>query len=307
MIDIKSPITGNRTETIYQYPVKKVVDLYKSEVGVDVSRFFDGLESLNLCKCMDTGYSFYYPSSIAGDGMFYEALNSSNGQYYPSWKWEYEQAIIFLKSKFKAQNEIRMLEIGCGEGHFIKAVKDQFPHILSAGLELNESVIQKLTKENFKVFCQNIEDHSKSNSGVYDFVVAFQVLEHIADVKSFIDACLFSLKPGGVLFFGVPNNDSYIFKDDFFHVLNLPPHHMGLWNYDSLANLPKFFNLKTLSIVEEPADMKNLGIYYRIWLKNNLPKFRQILYPLLRFPVKSLLKIFKPKCGHTIVAVYQKA
>jgi hypothetical protein len=85
---IKSPITGNNSEIIYEFNVKDVVNLYKKDFQLDVSRFFDGLDTFSLFECKDTGFKFYYPFNLAGDSRFYEDLSKDNKLYYPTWKWE---------------------------------------------------------------------------------------------------------------------------------------------------------------------------------------------------------------------------
>jgi SAM-dependent methyltransferase len=307
IVMIKSPLTGSNSDILFEYSVEKVLDIYTKETNVDVSRFFQGQDSFKLCKCPDTGFQFYFPHSIFGDGKFYEELHHNNQHYYPEWKWENQQAMELMKNRFTDKVKLDLLEVGCGEGFFLKAVRKEFPLIDLCGLELNESVVEMLNRKNYLSYHQSIEEHANQYYQKYDMVIAFQVLEHVPDVHSFINACIKALKPGGVLLFGVPNNSSYIFRNDPYHVLNLPPHHMGLWDELSLRGLANIFPLKIVNIVSEPPDMKNLGLFFRVWLKKHLNALREIIYPLFRIPVKMLLRIFRPKYGHTIVAIYEKA
>jgi SAM-dependent methyltransferase len=255
---------------------------------------------------VDTGFRFYYPLSLAGDGSFYEDLSQNNSHYYPTWKWENEQAIDVLKNNFNSEDNFSILEIGCGEGFFLKAVRNFFQNADLHGLELNAQVVEKLQGQNYSVYNQDLDSHANQKPESYNFIVAFQVLEHVPDVQSFINSCLHALKPGGMLFFGVPNNGSYLFKNDFFHTLNLPPHHMGLWDKYSLQKLPLFFQMQTMNVALQPPDLNNLGIYFKVWLKKNIPTLQNILYPIFRIPVKLLLRIFKPASGHTVIAIYRK-
>lgn len=304
---IKSPITGNDSELICEFNVKDIVNLYKNDFQLDVSSYFEGLDTFSLCECKDTAFRFYYPFNLAGDSRFYEELSKDNKLYYPSWKWENQKAIELIKSRFSVDEEFTLLDIGCGEGFFLKAISEAFSNVNLVGLEHNELAVTKMNSEAIFAINQYIEQHAEVKPSEYDFIFSFQVLEHVPNVKTFLDACIKALKPGGILFFGVPNNDSFIFRNDLYHVLNLPPHHMGLWGNESLRNLALIFNLKVLHIAEQPADNNNLGIYFKVWLKKYLPGYQRLLYPLFRIPVKLFLRVFTPKRGHTIIASFEKS
>lgn len=303
---VQSTLTEQAAELVYKFQVDDIVSLYKEEKNIDVSQYFKGLKTIGLYKCLETGYKFYFPLDICGDGKFYESLNSDDSNYYPTWKWENEKAFNYISNLVTTTPKIKILEVGCGEGYFLKKIRSVYPEIELNGLELNDSSVLKLRNEKFNVVNCNIEDYSPQNAETFDFVFAFQVLEHVPDVKSFIDACILTLKPGGLLFFGVPNNDAYIFKNDPYHVLNLPPHHMGLWTYDSLYNLSKHFSIDVSEIAEEPADKNNLGVYFDVFLKKYFSSYRKLFYRIFRFPVKLILKYLISLKGHTVIAVYKK-
>src|ERR1019366_2778976 len=73
-----------------------VINQYQEEQHIDVKRFFKG--PLRLFECPATGYRFFYPPSSMGDGPFYEELESlCKGSYYPENKWEYSEALEFVK------------------------------------------------------------------------------------------------------------------------------------------------------------------------------------------------------------------
>lgn len=59
----------------------------------------------------------------------------------------------------------------------------------------------------------------KENESQFDVVTFFQVLEHIADVHSFLTSALLTLKTGGKVILAVPNNEPYYLKYDRLHFL----------------------------------------------------------------------------------------
>src|SRR3546814_18713183 len=92
---------------------------------------------------------------------------------------------------------------------------------------------------------ESVEIHRKSHLGYYDVVCSYQVLEHIADVEGVINAMVDCLKPGGLMIVSVPNNNSFIRKVTLpARILNLQPHHMGLWDEYYLRTMEEFFSVK---------------------------------------------------------------
>lgn len=301
-----SPLTKAEAKLIHQYQKEDIIALYRDELNMDVSRFFQGEETVNLYLCEESGFRFFSPSQIAGDGPFYEDLVQKKYSYYTPWKWEHQNALDYLKERFSSTDHFKLLEIGCAEGLFLKAVRSVFPNCEIHGLEINETAIEDAAHNQIMVHLGRIEEFALTNADSFDVVLAFQVLEHIPDISTFIQGSIDSLKQGGLLLYGVPNNDSYIFAQDYYHTLNLPPHHMGWWDAHSFRSLAHYFPLKLLKLVEEPADLKNLGVYYDVWLKKHLPRYRKVMYPLLRFPIKLILRIVQPKRGLTITAIFEK-
>lgn len=255
---VYSPITGSsNTEMTESIPARQVIDKYFSEYNVDVSKYFEDISSINIFKCLDTGYRFYYPFSLSGDEDLYSVLQHNEGYY--RYKWEHRFAETYIKL------EETVLEIGCGEGIFLKSLEDK--GILARGIELNRSAAAKGIKKGLKISCELLSQHS-CNSDSYDVVCCFQVLEHIHMVKEFIEDCLSKLNPGGKLIIGVPNCNPYLYKFDKFHTLNLPPHHMGLWDVNSLKNLANFYDMKLDSIHVQPMSDWEYQYQFELQLKH---------------------------------------
>jgi SAM-dependent methyltransferase len=143
-----------------------------------------------------------------------------------------------------------VLDIGCGRGAFLSNIKNKVASC--TGLEFNDQAIEKARQAGLDVRKEMIETHAAANPEKYSVVCFFQVLEHINEVKQFLDAALKTLKSGGLLIIGVPNSDPWLLKYDKFHTLNLPPHHAGLWNGAVFQRLDRFFPMKLEKIGYEP-------------------------------------------------------
>ena len=293
---ILSPVTGNPHTKLYdKIPVSIIESKYMQELNFDVRRFFK-TDFIEIHECLDTGFRFYYPFNIEGDDKLYEHLQQMDW-YYSIWYWEHQITADLIK------NTDKVLEVGCGTGNFLKVLKEK--NISGTGLELNKKAIQVCKEIDLNVYNELLNEHVLKYNNYYDFVCSFQVLEHVAEVKAFIDDCIKLLKPGGKVMFGVPNNNPYLFKRDKFTPLNLPPHHMGLWSVKAFNNLPKYFNIKKIKI--EVEDLIYKQHYFNLLFDSfKLPR-----------PFNKIKRYFSPKVidkiakyadwkGRNIVAVFEK-
>jgi 2-polyprenyl-3-methyl-5-hydroxy-6-metoxy-1,4-benzoquinol methylase len=172
----------------------------------------------------NSSYRFYHPYDMwLGIANLYEQLQKYDWYYMP-WKWEHETTLMYI------ENGQSVLEVGCGNGSFLKKINEIFDLNESIGLELNRK--QLICSDNYNIVNKYVQEYQIENQSKYDIVCSYQVLEHISDVFGFIDAKLNCLKIGGKLIISVPNNDSFI--QYLNSALNMPPHHMGLWNKKSI-------------------------------------------------------------------------
>ncbi len=84
-------------------------------------------------------------------------------------------------------------------------------------------------EQDLNIFSQDVSNHS---------------LEYICQVYDFIQFSLKALKYGEKLIFSVLNSNNYLYKDDKYFTLNLPPFYVGLWDKQALINLQKLFKIK---------------------------------------------------------------
>jgi 2-polyprenyl-3-methyl-5-hydroxy-6-metoxy-1,4-benzoquinol methylase len=301
-MQLRSPVTFSDNVTLLRsFDVEKIKALYIKETKIDVSRFFNGLKEIELYQCNDTGYRFYYPFSIYGDDKFYQDLNTLNSWYYQDNRWEHLLALGLLKT------DDSILEIGSGDGFFISLCKkNNINNII--GLELNTASVEKAAKDGNAVYNETIQQYSEKHKGEYDTVCNFQVLEHIAAVKTFIEGSLLVLKKGGKMIIAVPNNNPYLFEWDDYHTLNLPPHHAGLWNKLAFKNMETAFAVKHIQSFTEPqAQIKHWFTVKINNIKKTNPLKAFLLSLIPGFIYKSYIKRQGTKIeGRNILVVFEK-
>ena len=296
-MDPKSPLNNGQCELVTEINVQAIIDSYNTFYKIDVSAYFQGIQAINLYCCNLSRYQFYFPFNLSGDQFLYKQLSQFDWYYIP-WKWEHQNSLQFIN------DSMSILEIGCGDGSYLKRVRDLFPHNSVKGLELTLRDTQKAF-----VINETIQQHALLSKQSYDAVCFFQVLEHIADVKTFLESSIEALKPGGILVISVPNNESVFLKNLLDTPLNLPPHHMGLWKKTSLKYLTKLFNIDLVKI-----DYEVIGEYHYDWFRNTLrKKISRLAIPFaLRIAnncwfitnLSRLLRRFYQ--GPSIMAVYKK-
>lgn len=113
----------------------------------------------------------------------------------------------------------RILELGFGQGLFLQQCRDAGMEV--TGLEVREPVYQK-TRQAFGDMDLRLYDGCTipAEDSSIDYIVSFQVLEHVAELEQLFDECVRVLKPGGIMYHRLPNYRS--FYEGHYKVLWLP-------------------------------------------------------------------------------------
>jgi len=180
---------------------------------------------------------------------------------------------LTLINSFPVSGKI-ILDVGCGTGDFLQAAKNSSWNVY--GIEPNEkarAIANSKTKN--QVFDTNTLQEFES--GTFDVITLWHVLEHLLNLETEIQNLNRLLKPNGRLVIAVPNFKSYDAKhyNAFWAAYDVPRH---LWHF-SQTSISKLFsknNLeieKTLPMTFDAFYVSLLSEQYKSGSKNPLTAF----------------------------------
>lgn len=139
--------------------------------------------------------------------------------------------------KFVGLTDKTVLDVGCGGGVFSEAMAANGAQV--SGIDLADESLEvaklHLYESGYKIDYQNIsvEDYAKHHENSADVIVCMEMLEHVPDPQSIVNACEKILKSGGWLFLSTINRSAKAMMLGIFvaeHVMGLVP--KGTHHYD---------------------------------------------------------------------------
>jgi len=210
---------------------------------------------LNLVKCAKCGLVYLNPQPA---GVEIENLYSK--EYFIKW-YGTEKKRGFSKNFFRRLMKLsglnpkpgqKLLDVGCGMGFFLEVAREWGWE--GKGVEIAPYAVNYCGERlNFNVHCGSLETASYPNDD-FNIVTAFDFLEHISGLSSFLSEVKRILKKEGQFIVLVPNYDSLVFQLDrnICRLKKLPltnvPEHLTYFTLSSLKQLleENGFKLKKL-------------------------------------------------------------
>jgi SAM-dependent methyltransferase len=128
-------------------------------------------------------------------------------------------------------------EVGCGNGLVQRQIEVAYGKQV-AGFDLNEAALKINVSCQSPVHCYDIFQKNVSLRERFDVIFLFDVLEHIVDERSFLEALIYHLAPGGRL------------------VLNVPAGHWAFSEYDRAAGHVRRYSIRTLRDALAPTGLR---------------------------------------------------
>ena len=188
---------------------------------------------------------------------------------------------------------MKILDVGCGGGAFLRTIRELGADVF--GVEPSSFGVKTARNAGIPVFHGPLEAFAESDEfpgAVFDVITSNHVVEHHEDPVSLLRLMSSMLKPGGYVWFSVPNIQSRTARalKGKWHAVDVPYHLMQFSPESAALTVRKAgMNLKTLYTSSLPS--ATMASLYDIWrfkyfiprkLTQNLPFLRALGAPYSR-------------------------
>ena len=157
--------------------------------------------------------------------------------------------------KFKNQESLKIMDIGCGQGDLLLAAQNFFANFNLMGLELSQEGVNIVKEKTgvaniFQADLLNYADELKQFHGWADVMICSEVLEHVDDPVLFLKTSLLFLKTKGMLIITVPGGP--------------------MSSFDRSIGHRQHFNKNSILHLLNNVDIKNINIHHSGFPWHNL-------------------------------------
>ena len=105
----------------------------------------------------------------------------------------------------------KVLDVGCGGGILAESMAREGADVTGLDMGFEPLQVARLhaleTGIKVEYVQETVEDHAAKHAGQYDVVTCMEMLEHVPDPQSVVNACAKLVKPGGQVFFSTINRN----------------------------------------------------------------------------------------------------
>ena len=300
-LDTQCPLCGNSKAQIKQIfkseDIAKHLNINKNNNKYNlITMQVENLWNAKICyfvHCINCTFDYAMPN-IPGDSKFYNIIydNSIN---YSSWKWEFEISYKIIEENIlrNKNNNFKLLEIGAGNGNFLKKIATNLipkENILATEF----SSFGKNEIINFGIQCLSLDINNLNldqYKNFFDFVCMFQILEHISNISDFFNHLTLITNNHANLLISVPNEKYRYHFNNLGLEEDLPPIHINRWNKNCFSLLAKSHGWVVINHIVEPSNYLQT-IIKLIFYKNNMSLYLNLAHTIkIKFLRKIVLSI----------------
>lgn len=210
MIDTQCVVCGNNKKTKVLY--KSTFNNRKFNSNIFSARRTPDKLHYRLLKCSKCGLIFSNP--IFSKKKIDDLYLKSEFNYAPESKYLKKTYFYYFKKKLLKDNKnlnLKILEIGCGNGFFLEELRDNgYKNVY--GIEPGKSSVDKSRKDIKKKIRISVFKENIFPKNYFDIICCFHTLDHIVNPNVFLKGVYALLKNEGKVFFIVHDTGSLSVK-----------------------------------------------------------------------------------------------
>lgn len=252
------PVCANPvgSEPVAKYSANRVADHFcnpardperNAKLLTVIERLWGG-RTCSVLHCRLCDFMFGVPY-IAGDEDFYAILHEQRG--YPGWRYEYDIALRYA-ANVDGVNIAAALDIGAGNGVFLKSLPDSWHRVAVEGSPLTRAALRENRIEAYSSV------HQISEDGAFHLITLFQVLEHLAPFDHCLRECRRLIHPEGLLVISVPDAHAMVLQERTTGCPDYPPNHVNKWTPKSLTHALRTTGFTVRETMHERPSLRTL-------------------------------------------------
>ena len=165
-----------------------------------------------------------------------------------AWRFDRSQDPIDVIAR-RLPESATIVDIGCGDGSQLKLMTERGLRAVGVERDTKSAALQGLSAQVFEGSAESLPTQLPRST--FDAVLFKQVLEHLVDPVDALQRAATLLKPGGLVFLEVPNNESAVAQQS------------GLaWQHLDVPRHVNFFTTDTLSSAVRAAGLSVDEVFY---------------------------------------------
>lgn len=190
---------------------------------------------------------------------FYEGRRKITEQYVADKKWREWDGSRVRRYDAYLSGPRRVLDVGCGAGYFAAQIQTENPGSTVVGIEPDSMMArhcrEKLGLEVHQGFFETFTARDR-----FDVITAFHVIEHVFDLKKFLEFIWDRLRPGGITVVETPDVTGAWDRTGMFHIA-----HLYTFSPRTIRLLFELNGFETLDVgrLENELDKSNLYLIAR--------------------------------------------
>lgn len=161
------------------------------------------LKGGSLYHCRTCYLSFRYPQLSKKDlNKLYQSESKEIWKRVPGSRRDWNIALKWINDQFRTRSKV--LDVGCFDGDFLYELGDNYDRF---GIEINKYAANRAGKRGITIIDRNLETLSDLNY-LFDVIVAFDIIEHVTDPKTFLKSLSNIVRSGGMVIVSTGNTHS---------------------------------------------------------------------------------------------------